>query len=403
MSSSPIGNEFRNAHLLMTITDHLSRDQSFDHHVKLFEHFLNLCLDSPRQQYETAWNNLKTYSLLSSIQKVHRRFRNCKSIESLRTVPIPIRGTLPSLPGLTKVDETNILMVLILNPNGRAMNSTLFEMVTNQRPTGTGLRLANDPDQLLSMFHAFVNWLISEVRKVISHLNKLRAAPTRPESLPVKDISTLLSNLNVLRYFSWKSEFFVGYITAMLDTGVNPVDMGKSAGHGEGVQEFPEGEGELDIATEFDTEESPTTSPSNVHRCISELRLITSNLQHIVHLQDIGPSLKRQPIRFQILKYPRSDDSLKPWREVIGSLFSPYTTGLVLQALRDASATNKKYNVFQPNGPKLTFKGQAHCEAVLGCLYALANGGGGDVSWVCFLLPVSQILSLIFNPDQHLS
>lgn len=67
-----------------------------------------------------------------------------------------------------------------------------------------------------------------------------------------------------------------------------------------------------------------------------------------------------------------------------------------MQTLRDASANNKKFNVFHPNGPTLKFKGQAHCEAVLGCLYTLANGGGGDISWVCLLSP-SHDLRLTSN------
>lgn len=122
----------------------------------------------------------------------------------------------PPLLGLTKVDDTNILMVLILNTNARKIHSTLFRMVTAQRPPGLERRTLDDPTLSLRLFDGFIKWFISEVSRVISQLNQLRAPPNYPESLPARDILSLLINLDAPRYFAWKSDFFLGYITVML-------------------------------------------------------------------------------------------------------------------------------------------------------------------------------------------
>lgn len=114
-----------------------------------------------------------------------------------------------------------------------------------------------------------------------------------------------------------------------------------------------------------------------LHPCIAKLRLISSNIQNIKTLLQHAPE---SWLRFEVIQYAPSGKLLKPWRDLISELLrNKEVQTKVLKVLRDAPG--KKFNVFRPGGPELEFRGQVHCEALLGCLYSLMKRGE-VVSWV---------------------
>lgn len=370
-----------------------SRNQSFDSHVKVFETLLNICLASSSLTLVTAWSNLGFYSFFQSVGKVQRRFHNSNSIKRLSEID-PASLKPPSGPlSLTKMDNDNI-RIIFFNANAKEKHSALFTFVDSKWPPGTKLRSPEDPALFLAQFHELFNWFLGVLSKELSDLVRLRKQRNPPEKLSSRDISVARRNIEVLGYFAWASDFFMVYIRAILnsiegtrqvvfdaeETGVPGEKISSSERDMDGEEE----EDGLDIATEFETDKKPQAGASGllfVDPFMSQLRLITSNTQHLSFLRGSQHKFKGLRMKFRILKYPRSDKKLKPWREVITSLFSAEIAQRVIETLCEKGKEKSEFKFFLPDGPALHFKGQAHCEAVLGCLYTLANDGG-DASWV---------------------
>jgi hypothetical protein len=274
----------------------------------------------------------------------------------------------------------------VLREDSRAadIHSSLFNFVKSPRPREIERRLPDDPALLLVQFHDFFAWFLGAISSELSMLAALRKRSNRPEQLPSQEIFRARRKISALRYFTWGSDFFFDYVRSVLASDLTVPDTSELEQGGsnteEGLDEGP------DIATEFETEDGPEEKsevPSSLtHRALSDLRLITSNFQHIDLLKSGNYSFRGHEIRFRILKYPRADrNHLKPWRDVIADLFDQTTAEQVIEALSDKATVDKRFNVFLPNGPLLRFNGQAHCEAVLGCLHVLANCNS-DTSWV---------------------
>lgn len=112
-----------------------------------------------------------------------------------------------------------------------------------------------------------------------------------------------------------------------------------------------------------------------------ELRLISCNIQNLDRLLRLTP---RTRFRFQVIHYPPAGRSLMPWRDLIQMLFPELERRTaVLQALEDEPG--EEFDYFRSPGDILTFNGQAHCEAVLECLFSLTKRGE-DYSWVIHMI-----------------
>lgn len=259
-----------------------------------------------------------------------------------------------------------------------------------------------DEQQWLPAFHEFFVWFLRMIIEDIQQLKELRTSDDCPSVLPEHDIERAYNNLAGVKYFSWNSEFFTGYIREAFAVGiVDPVDRGANVANvgslndvkeaipvgstrqimsdKESQNQDTENDMALDISTEFETgvEHESSASSDPTHPCILELRLASSNIQNISTIFKTAP---RCHFRFQVIQYAPAGHSLKPWRNLIQELFPDQEDcKKIVQSLVDTAG--RRFNCFRPGGPDLVFTGQAHCEAVLGCLFSLTKRIE-DNSWV---------------------
>lgn len=249
--------------------------------------------------------------------------------------------------------------------------------------------------------HQFFTWLLSQLSHEIKQLSALRENDEPPVEFPVQLIRHVILHLDLLEYLAWESPFFAEYITtippgpesqdSISDSGIRPTSPISTED-----DEHDEEDTGSDICTEFETGEDNQTSaglqPPTPHPWILELRLITSNVHQLKHLLGRLPLPKPLSFSFDVIRYGKSSQDLKPWRELLHNLFLNDDEGKeILRCLERLSTNrNRKYKIFGTKGPTVVFKGAAHCEAVLGCLYNLArNQRPADSSWVFPLFPPS--------------
>lgn len=363
-----------------------SREQSFDHHVQSFATMLNKALANPDDV--PAREVLDLYSTFQSIPKICRRFRNSRWVNELLKLPPCFNvAHVPSPEDQGQIDA-------ILSANKGATSHSVLYTFLDDPPA--------DLREWLPEFHNFFLWFLRILNQQIKRLTKLRGKKDIPRGLSASQIKDAYRNLGVLQYFSWQSPFFADYISVVfaptirdphdIATGVPAVRLSSELEEDVSApqkSEEPQG-GErvenmgLDIATEFETDQERallTTPGEDTHPCILELRLISSNIQNLDRLVRRTP---RTRFRFQVVQYPPAGRSLMPWRDLIQALFPKLQfRTVILQALADTPG--KEFDYFRPGGDMLTFNGQAHCEAVLGCLFSLTKRGE-DNTWV---IPIS--------------
>lgn len=319
---------------------------------------------------------LEIYSLFQSSPKIHRRLKDSARLRELQSIQSVVDVALvPS-----SADKFRIRGILTTNENGARIHRVLYAFLRH-KPL--------DPQYWLPEFHRFFLWLLHIVDTQLILLNTLRTNPDVPPELPESMVNLAFSNLNIMRFFAWESEFFESYIRVAFGAGVGGA-LGVAASVAVPSDEVPgaafqdeneeEDEYGLDISTEFDTGEETTSAaetPPEIHPCIAELRLITSNIQNIMTLLRRAPKSR---FRFEVIQYAPAGKLLKPWRVLIEELLpNKVVQAKVLKALRDTPG--KQFNVFREDRPELVFKGHVHCEALLGCLYSLTKRGE-DISWV---------------------
>lgn len=269
-----------------------------------------------------------------------------------------------------------------------------------------------DPLQWLPEFHRFFVWFLKIVYGEVKLLKKLRLGKVIRAALPGNAIKHAFGNLVVLKFFSWQSDFFASYISAAFATGTcgpddtaaktTPAELTSGqekdvflSDHGVGESQTADEEEDLglDISTEFEGQTSATTPLEDIHPCVLELRLVTSNIRHIETLLNRAP---RSRFRFHVIQYAPSGQLLKPWRELVQELFPREALRkAILKTLEDTPGDAFQY--FRPGGPPLIFKGQAHCEAVLGCLFSLTKRDE-DITWVPLHPHLLYIPRLTVNP-----
>lgn len=275
-----------------------------------------------------------------------------------------------------------------------------------------------DPQEWLPEFHRFFVCFLRILIGEIKRLTKLRDSKVIPLDLPRSQIKHACNNLGLLEYFSWQSPLFAHYISAVFapsirdphDIATNVAAVRLSSDLEEAVQlestpgtseKEPETEetDELDISTEYETselQESVTIPWDDPHPCILELRLISSNIQNLDRLISRTP---RSRFRFQVIQYAPAGRSLMPWRDLIEVLFPELQhRKAILHAL--ANTPGDDFSYFRPGGAVLEFKGQAHCEAVLGCLFSLAKRGE-DNTWVILISARYIPLLTVDPPDWY--
>lgn len=379
-----------------------SRQQSFDHHVQSFANLLNKALANPDD--DNAREALNIYSFFQSTRKTYRRFTPRHSPRLNELFGLHPRFNAAHVPSLE--DQFRIRALLSMNPNGIESHSVLHGFLGDP-PV--------DEQQWLPVFHSFFVWFLRTTVHDIKQFSELRDKPDPPTILPRNEIKRAYHNLAALKYFSWNSVFFAGYISAAFAPGT--VDRADSAAVGSpdelgspGEKEHQNDEGEddmgLDIPTEFETGEESIPTSDHPHRCIRELRLAGSNIQNLNTIFNHAPRCR---FRFQVIQYPPAGNSLKPWRHLVQELFpEPEVRNNVVQSLADLPGT--KFAAFRPGGSDLKFEGQAHCVAVLGCLFSLTKRRE-DTTWVILIpacsFPVANSYldwdSAIRAPgDQHL-
>lgn len=359
---------------------------SFEFHVQAFSNLLNQSLLNPDNS--EARILLDRYSVFQSAPRIYRRFNNSRFI--LRLLGLKPTFTAYLIP--SAIDLVPIRMAILTNQSGKKLHLSLIGLLRDP---------PSDPNRWLPEFHSFFTWFLDIVHEQLRSLKQLRTQVQAPDVLLVELIGCTIRNLALLRYFAWDSAFFTSYIcmafegsiaTATQDTRT-PLSSADEHDAGQEVRRPERDEDEtltndedreegLDISTEFESGEEQQSSTTQstlvpVHPCVLELRLITSNVQNIETLLQRAPKVR---FRFEVIRYGRSKQSMKPWRELIHELFPD--AGREAQVLRAlCEAPGHKFDFFRPNGPDLKFKGQAHCEAVMACLYSLSKRGE-DIGWV---------------------
>lgn len=379
------------------------RDLSFESHVQAFGNLLNTCLQYPGDIASRSALNL--YSVFQSAPKVHRRLRRSPLLRSLPRLDNAVFQNPATVREPSLTDRTAIEIVLLRNGDAGSLHPGLYWYLSSGNPNP-----AAAPFKLLD-FHRFFLWFLDIVSDQVKALNKLRTGARTPSAFPHDRISLTYNNLAHMQYFAWESGFFASYIEQANPARIPPnVDdvlvesfageppLGSAESKGDGPedidckekQHLEEEVDRLDISTEYETGEDQrpsTATPLPVHSCVLELRLLTSNIQHLITLLGKSPF---KSFELQVIQYPRSDRRAKPWRELLDELFPDKTVrDQVRHALIDR--TDWKFDMFRSDAPVAEFKGQAHCEAVLGCLYSLATRGD-DISWVRTTSPSPDLM-----------
>lgn len=318
------------------------------------------------------------YSFFQSAPKIYRRFTMSKNLAGLALLQPQFPTTLSPVP--SEEERVKIDAILATNAGGALLHPTLYSFVSDP-PEVNG--------RWLPEFHRFFVWFLGIFGQQIEQLGVLRGTKGKnqpaPLALPKSFIDQAFNNLEGLRFFAWDSPFFVAYIATLLSSISQGTSVAAEGASTEvGGTEVGRPELGLDISTEFETgeEQSSARAPAPViDPIIQELRLISSNLEQLNRLQVHSPKSR---FRFQIIQYPPSGQSLKPWRELIHELF-PHRSGAgkIIAAL----LAEPGYKFKPLRKPVLRFAGQAHCEAVLACLYSLSKSDA-DISWVP--LPLSR-------------
>lgn len=215
--------------------------------------------------------------------------------------------------------------MLVTNKDGTKLHAVLNDLRPND-PT--------DSRRWLPAFHHFFIWFLGLVRQQIEQLRDLRASKSAPSDLSKTFVSNAFNNLACMRYFAWDSGFFALYIAAAFPPYIRSAsskhelrtDIAQSDHGGDDVP-FQDEAGEVgeniehNIWTEFETgqDQPSATGPwAGIHPCIRELRLITSNIEHLHALERGAPKSR---FWFQVIQYAPSGQSLKPWRELIHEMF----------------------------------------------------------------------------------
>lgn len=362
----------------------MCRNQSFEQHVQAFADLLNTAFKTPGPKATTA---LKRYSTIESASKINRRFTRSVFLGELKLIDVD-QHTTQTLGTLTNAERDKITVALYRDKEGQRLHANLYDSLTN--PAGQ----IESPNFVL--WHQYFTWLIFQLSHEIGELSTFRNQDDRPDTFPVQLIRSAILHLDILEYLAWESPFFAEYIgTFRLSRKSQEATSGRGIRPTSPIPTEPEegDEGEDtggNIWTEFETGEdrqpdANSQPPPVSHPWILELRLITSNVHQLKHLLGRLPLPKPLSFSFKVLHYGRSGQALKPWRELVHELFPNNDEEKeVLRNLENlAGNRNRKYKIFHAKGPELVFRGESHCEAVLGCLYTLARKEHmEDISWV---------------------
>lgn len=355
------------------------RNQSFEHHVQGFSDLLNTAFKNPTTK--TA-NALKRYSTFRSAPKINRKLRNSVVLSGLKKIDLA-DDTTRTLGILSAAEFNKMAVALYRDREGQILHDKVYDYLTN-----SGSRSVPPS---LHLFHRFFTWLLSVLADEISFLCQLQGEES-PGTFPVAEVKNAMLHLELLQYLAWESFFFADYMGMVCPNGRGQREFSGNILDTTGPLSRNPGEQDRggDIGTEFETgeeyvPESGLQSTHTSHPWILELRLITSNIYQLKTLLGWTPSRVLVTFSFQLIKYGRSGPLLKPWRELLHELF-PISSeeNDVLRALEKLTDNrDSRYNFFCRNGPPLQFRGEAHCEEVLGCLYTLARTEpAADISWV---------------------
>lgn len=315
--------------------------------------------------------------------------------------------TTQTLGPLTATERDKIAVALYRDKEGQQLHGTLYDYLTN--PAGQIEQLS------FILCHQFFTWLLTQLWNELGELSKLRGKDQPPDVFPVQVIRGAILHLDILEYLAWESHFFAGYIAtvcpnrmseeAISGTGVRPISPIST----ELEQDDEEEDTGSEIWTEFETGEDRQTDansqpPPVRHPWILELRLITSNVHQLKYLLGRLPLPKPVSFSFKVIRYGRAGQDLKPWRELLHDLFpNEVEEKEILRNLERFSGNrNPSYKIFRPNGTGVVFRGEAHCEAVLGCLYTLArNERAADISWVSHLSPLPGARAMLTSIGEY--
>lgn len=307
---------------------------TFEFHVQAPANLLNKSLSTSPED-ENARTALDLYSLFQSAPKICRRFKNSPLLRELAAIQPRFNVVLTPSVG----DKARIRAVLRNNPGGVEINRSLYALLLLREET------ALDSQSWLTEFHHFFTWFLGIVCAELKMLRELRYQPLPLFGLLEDDMDRALINLGLMRFFSWDSDFVASYIKITFQTA-SITDIAASAAatareteeisekggkawpcvdeeqrgagndeqFGVGFGQEPEGECdddeeegeqlELDISTEFETsneQQSPADPQASLHPCILELRLITSNIQHLDTLHQ--QSTTKSDFRFEVIQY----------------------------------------------------------------------------------------------------
>jgi hypothetical protein len=104
------------------------------------------------------------------------------------------------------------------------------------------------------------------------------------------------------------------------------------------------------------------------------LRLVAAPLHYPFLFFAHGLSRNTPNLSFRFLTYPPSSMDMKPWKEVLKTIYpDPAEHTVIIQDVIKTYGHPAGSNMI--SDPNFSFKGVPHCEAVLACLHYLASSG----------------------------
>jgi hypothetical protein len=275
----------------------------------------------------------------------------------------------------------------------------------------------DDGEMLLMEYHSFLMELLENAKKVVRTLRNSYNKFCRPEHLsetaqtenkstttssskckrtvPTKEeldeiINDVYVALRPLVYMAWRSDFFDWYITTYLrdsiQAGIQAVAVASAddddnedrksdcdkRDNDEDDEDYEEGGSEPSGYAEAHTsfELNKPDKQMIAKEWVYWLRLVTAPLHytHTVFAQTLSRHTPK--LSFRLLTYPPSSPEMKPWKEVVKTM---YPDPKEHEEIIEQVMTNCGDTTNMISDPNFSFKGVAHCEAVLACSHYLAN------------------------------
>jgi hypothetical protein len=339
------------------------------------------------------------YTLFHGARKLERRllskkmpndhWKILKDLNAAAVHPHPIDEFLPLFDERERLALLDAFQDLEIDEQSYATLFTVANYGTESITT------PHDGQMLLKEYHRFLIELLENLEKLARNLRNSYNRFCKPEDLSKTtqtessslgdEINDVYDVLRPLGHMAWKSPLFEWYITNYLRDSIRALavdsddDDNDEDHHRDHDERDDDGDDEEDRSSPSGYPEAHMSfnlgKPDQqmiAKEWVYWLRLVTAPLYYSATLYVQTLSRNMPKLSFRLLTYPPSSTEMKPWKEVIKTMFPKpgvheNIIDEVIKIYGDPGGSNM---ISDPNFP---FKGVPHCEAVLACSHYLAN------------------------------